>query len=64
MGEVVFDDVRLSHGVVVHHANVSVKGGTLERIDPAEDVAFAYDAAIEKRNSFPGDMAIGGTAGR
>lgn len=64
VGEVVFDDVRLSHGVVVHHANVSVKGGTLERIDPAEDVAVAYDAAIEKRNSFPGDMAIGGTAGR
>lgn len=64
VGDVVFDDVRLSHGVVVHNANVSVKGGTLERIDPAEDVAVAYDAAIEKCNGFPGDMAIGGTGCR
>jgi len=64
VGDVVFDDVRLSHGVVVHNANVSVKGGTLERIDPAEDVAVAYDAAIEKCNGFPGEMAIGGTGCR
>ena len=64
VGDVVFDDVRLSHGVVVHNANVSLRGGTLERIDPAKDVAAAYDADIEKRNAFPGDMAIGGTGGR
>lgn len=59
--DVVFDNVSLAHGVVVHNANVSVKGGTLERIDPPEDLAAAYDAAIEERDAFPGDMAIGGT---
>ena len=59
--DVVFENVDLPHGVVVHNAGVTVKGGTLKRISPTAGEAASYDRSSEEKNTFPGGLKIGGT---
>lgn len=62
--DVAFENVDVPNGVIVHNANVVIRGGAFKRIDPTPEAAARYDAEIDARGRFPGRLKPGGATMR